>query len=244
VALAIKSGLPAIYGDREFVNVGGLMSYGANTQDLYKRVAFYVDKILKGAKPGELPMERPTKFEFVINLKAAKQIGLTIPPNLLARADNVIKWNQPWGETMNRKIFCVAFVAMLFALSFPAEAQQTKKVARIGILIGSSSTATDAFRQGLTDLGYVEGKNIAIEYRSAKGQLDCIPELAAELVRLKVDVIVVSSNPVIIALKKAPQTIPIVMTVVADPVGAGWQGDQVSEEAKRRRQDWTDFSVN
>jgi ABC-type uncharacterized transport system substrate-binding protein len=91
VALAIKSGLPAIYGDREFVNVGGLMSYGANTQDLYKRVAFYVDKILKGAKPGELPMERPTKFEFVINLKAAQQIGLTIPQKVLVKADKVIK---------------------------------------------------------------------------------------------------------------------------------------------------------
>jgi putative tryptophan/tyrosine transport system substrate-binding protein len=91
VKLAAKSGLPAIYGLREFVDAGGLMSYAANTSDMYRRAAAFVDKILKGAKPADLPVEQPTKFEFVINLKAAKQIGLTIPPNVLARADKVIK---------------------------------------------------------------------------------------------------------------------------------------------------------
>jgi putative ABC transport system substrate-binding protein len=89
--LAVKSRLSAIYSDREYVEAGGLMSYGANLADLYRRAATYVDKILKGAKPAELPVEQPMKFEFVINLKAAKQIGLTIPPNVLARADRVIK---------------------------------------------------------------------------------------------------------------------------------------------------------
>jgi putative ABC transport system substrate-binding protein len=91
VKLAAKSRLPAIYGFREFVDAGGLMSYAANTSDMYRRAAAFVDKILKGAKPADLPVEQPTKFEFVINLKAAKQIGLTIPPNVLARADKVIK---------------------------------------------------------------------------------------------------------------------------------------------------------
>jgi putative ABC transport system substrate-binding protein len=86
-----KRRLPAIYSQRGYVDAGGLMSYGTNFADQYRRTATYVDKILKGAKPADLPVEQPTKFEFVINLKAAKQIGLTIPPNVLARADKVIK---------------------------------------------------------------------------------------------------------------------------------------------------------
>jgi ABC-type uncharacterized transport system substrate-binding protein len=88
--LAIKSRLPAIYDDRAYVEANGLMSYGTNLADLQRRAAVFVDKILKGAKPADLPVEQPTKFELVINLKAAKQIGLTIPPNVLARADKVI----------------------------------------------------------------------------------------------------------------------------------------------------------
>jgi putative tryptophan/tyrosine transport system substrate-binding protein len=91
VDLAVKYRLPAIYPQREFVDEGGLMSYGAEWVDLYRRAAHYVDKILKGAKPADLPVQQATKFEFVINLKAAKQIGLTIPPDLLARANQVIK---------------------------------------------------------------------------------------------------------------------------------------------------------
>ena len=89
--LAVKSRLPAIYSRAENVDAGGLMSYGVSVTDLFRRAATYVDKILKGAKPGDLPVEQPKKFEFVINLKAAKQIGLTIPPNVLARADRVIR---------------------------------------------------------------------------------------------------------------------------------------------------------
>jgi putative ABC transport system substrate-binding protein len=89
--LAVEHHLPVIYDDREFVEAGGLMSYGTNLAELYRRAAYYVDKIIKGAKPAELPVEQPKKFEFVINLKTAKQIGLTIPPNVLARADRVIR---------------------------------------------------------------------------------------------------------------------------------------------------------
>jgi putative ABC transport system substrate-binding protein len=91
VELAAKTRLPVIYESLAFVEAGGLMSYGARLSDLYRRAVVYVDKILKGAKPADLPVEQPTKFELVVNLKAAKDIGVTIPPNVLARADKVIK---------------------------------------------------------------------------------------------------------------------------------------------------------
>jgi putative ABC transport system substrate-binding protein len=91
VELAGKYRLPAIYFQKEFVDEGGLMSYGVDFDDQYRKAAHYVDKILKGAKPADLPVQQATKFEFVINLKAAKQIGLTIPPEVLARANKVVK---------------------------------------------------------------------------------------------------------------------------------------------------------
>ncbi len=90
-AFAIKSRLPSMYDARDAVDVGGLMFYGADVMEMYERVASFVDKILKGRKPADLPVEQPTKFELVVNLKTAKQIGLTIPPNVLARADKVIR---------------------------------------------------------------------------------------------------------------------------------------------------------
>jgi len=91
VGFALKSRLPSMYASKEYVDAGGLMAYGADEADSYRRVAYYVDRILKGAKPADLPVEQARKFELVINLKTAKQISLTIPPNVLARADKVIK---------------------------------------------------------------------------------------------------------------------------------------------------------
>jgi putative ABC transport system substrate-binding protein len=91
VELAAKSRLPVMYDQKEFSKVGGLMSYGPDVDANFRRAAVYVDKILKGTKPADIPVEQPMKFEFVINLNAAKQIGLTIPPNVLVRADRVIR---------------------------------------------------------------------------------------------------------------------------------------------------------
>jgi putative ABC transport system substrate-binding protein len=88
---ALKNRLPSLYSSREVVDAGGLMSYGADNAESYRRVAYFVGRILKGAKPADLPVEQPTKFELVINLKTAKQIGLTIPPEVLARANRLIR---------------------------------------------------------------------------------------------------------------------------------------------------------
>jgi ABC-type uncharacterized transport system substrate-binding protein len=90
-SFALKNRLPSVFSNREGVEAGGLMSYGADLAESFRRVAYFVDRILKGAKPSDLPVEQPTKFELVINLKTAKQIGLTIPPNVLARANRLIK---------------------------------------------------------------------------------------------------------------------------------------------------------
>ncbi|MDP2605215.1 MAG: ABC transporter substrate-binding protein [Deltaproteobacteria bacterium] len=127
---------------------------------------------------------------------------------------------------MSKTIICLALSAMLFALCFPAQAQQRTKVPRIGNLHGASPSAAsariEAFRQGLRELQYVEGKNIVIEYRYAEGKLDRLPALAAELVRLKVDIIVTAGPLPTRAAKEATTTIPIVMTNDPDPVGTGF----------------------
>jgi putative ABC transport system substrate-binding protein len=127
---------------------------------------------------------------------------------------------------MNRNIFWIALVAVLLGLSFSVEAQQPRKVPRIGYLTGASFSAIsnrrEEFLQGLRDLGYVEGKNILIEWRSSEGKIDGLPALAAELVRLKVDVIVTGGSSATRPAKEATLTIPIVMTQDNDPVGTGF----------------------
>jgi ABC-type uncharacterized transport system substrate-binding protein len=126
---------------------------------------------------------------------------------------------------MSKKVFCLALGAMLLALSFPAQAQQPTKVPRVGIIYSGSPSAAaplrDSFQQGLGELGYIEGQNIKIDYRFGDGREDRIPEFAAELVRLKVDVIVAFSHRVALTLKKTVTAIPVVFAMVNDPVGVG-----------------------
>ena len=126
---------------------------------------------------------------------------------------------------MTKKVVCLALGAMFLGVSFPAQAQQPKKVPRIGFLGGASASfyaaRTNAFRQGLNELGYTEGKNIDIEYRYAEGKFDRLPDLAAELVGLKLDVIVAAPTPSVLAAKKASATTPIVFASVVDPVASG-----------------------
>src|SRR5438094_10453609 len=127
---------------------------------------------------------------------------------------------------MNRRIFSLALCAVLFPLCLPVKAQQPKKVPRIGFLSATSPSAiaarVEAFRRGLRELGYVEGKNIVIEWRYAEGKLDRLGELAAELVRLKVDVIVSAGPPPTRTAKQATATIPVVMAFDSDPIANGF----------------------
>src|SRR5215475_207398 len=138
----------------------------------------------------------------------------------------IVKRQRTVGNSKKLRLVLYILSAALFALCQFAEAQQpVKKVPRIGFLIGSSPSANtariDAFRQGLRELGYLEEKNIVIEYRWAEGKFDRLPELAAELVHLKVDVIISAGSPNTRAAKEATKTIPIVMTQESDPVGSG-----------------------
>ena len=128
---------------------------------------------------------------------------------------------------MSKNVFCLALCAMLFALSVPAEAQQPKKIPRIGFVTTEGDPKApglrvEAFRQGLRDLGYIEGKNISLELSYVEGKSDRIPSLVAELVQLKVDLLVLGSQPAIRAAKEATKTIPIVMVTTQDPVAAGY----------------------
>src|SRR5262245_15547382 len=129
------------------------------------------------------------------------------------------------GKNMKRKIIVLTLFAFLVALSSPVYPQQTRKIFRIGYLDNStafgSAVLVDAFRQELSKLGWIEGKNITIEYRFAEQKTERLPELAADLVRLKVDLIVATDTPSALAAKSASTTIPIVMTNVGDPVAAG-----------------------
>src|SRR5262245_9736816 len=205
--LAAKNRLPAMYPHSRFSDAGGLMSYGPNLPDQYRRLAYFVDRIFKGAKPAELPVEQPTKFELVINLKTAKALGLTIPSNVLVWADRVIGH----GGQMPEKTM---------ATTYSSESQRRTNIPRIGVLSpGCGGPGLNEFRQGLRDFGYGDGQNIIIEYRCAEGDDGRLPALAAELLRMNVHIIVATNPRSGLAAQRLTSTIPIVVAGIGNPVG-------------------------
>ena len=217
IALAARHSIPTAYPWREAPAAGGLVSYGTSLTDAYRLAGVYTGRILGGAKPADLPVQQSTKFELVINLKTAKALGLDSPADA-ARA-------RRRGDRMKRREFITLLGGAAAAWPLAARAQQPSRVPKIGYLSPVSASsgflAYEMFRQGLRELGYVDGTNIVIEYRFADGQFDRLPALAAELVQLKVDVIVTAVTQASLAARDATKTIPIVIAGVSDPVGSG-----------------------
>jgi putative ABC transport system substrate-binding protein len=209
ISLAAQFRIPTIYPYRYFAEEGGLLSYGVNTSDVFRRAAEYVSRILRGAKPADLPVQAPTKFELVINLGAAKALGLVMPRALLAKRRS--------GNRVKRRQF-IGLVGGAAAWPLTASAQRSGgKIVTIGILAIEPWPPIDTFRHALNDLGYIEGKNVRFEYRYAKGHNERLPELANDLVGLNVDVIVTWGTDAVLAAKQATTTIPIVMGAIGDP---------------------------
>jgi putative tryptophan/tyrosine transport system substrate-binding protein len=207
--LAAKNRMPTMYPESRFTDAGGLMSYGPNLPNLYRRAAFYVDKILKGAKPADLPVEQPTKFELVINLKTAKTLGLTISSKMLMWADRVIG---DGGQMPEKSV----------TTTYSSEGQRSAQIRRIGVLMaGSGNPDLEVFRQKLGELGWIDGQNIAFEYRGADGNDERFPALAAELLRLNVDIIVANSTRGARAAQQLTKTTPIVTTAIPGPLESG-----------------------
>ena len=215
--LAMGARLPAIYNARDHVEAGGLMSYGPNFPELYRRAADFVDRILRGAKPGDIPVEQPTNFDFVINLKTAKALGLDFA------ADTARPRRR--GDRMKRAASSSRCSAARRRRGRSAAQAQQPAMPVIGYLsptsFGVLSERLRGLHQGLKEVGYIVGENVAIEYRWSEGQYDQLPAMAAELVRKQVSVIVAGANAATFAAKAATTTIPIVFLLAEDPVQLG-----------------------
>src|SRR5262245_25157358 len=200
-ALALQHGLPSMFTDKIYAEAGGLMSYGPDLSIAFRRAADYVDRIAKGAKPADLPIEQPTSFVLTLNLKTARALSLDVPPTLLARAA---------------------------AWPLVARAQQGERMRRIGILLPAAADDSrlqawvGAFLQGLALSGWTIGRNVRIDTRWAGADAAEIRRHAAELVALAPDVILAQGASAVGPLLQATRTVPIVFPVVVDPVGAGF----------------------
>jgi putative ABC transport system substrate-binding protein len=214
-ALAAARRLPTL-GSLQLVKNGGLVGYGVDFNAMWRLAAYFVDKIFKGANPGDLPIEQATHFHTIVNLKTAKTIGVDIPPAAAGRRER--------GDRMRRR----EFIAWLGAAATPgawplsAPAQPTK-IPRVGyVWFGrpDPNVGLAGLRQGLADRGYVLGRNLLLEERYAEGDRARVPGLIAELLALDVDVLVTGTSGTILAARKATTMVPIV-GVAADWVGSG-----------------------
>ncbi len=218
--LAIRYAIPTVSWTRGDVVAGALLSYGSDLAAIYRAKGVYVGKILKGAKPADLPVQRPTRFDLAINLKTGEG----------ARPDRPAIDPRPRrrGHRMRRRDLILGLGGAAADWPRAARAQQ-KAMPVIGFLGGFNPTMKAqieleqaAFRQGLSETGYVEGQNVVIEYRRGEGHLDRLPALAADLVARKVDVIVTQGGDASsLAAKNATSTIPILFHTASDPVAIG-----------------------
>ena len=181
--MAARYRLPTVYPWRSFAEVGGLLSYGVDLADNFRRAAAYVDRILKGEKPADRPVQAPTKYELVINLKTAKALGFTVPDHA--------HFHRRQGDRMRRREF-ILLIGPAAVWPLAARAQQSTMPV-IGFLSSRSPNefagVIGAFRQGLQETGFAEGQNVVIAFRWAEGAYDRLPKLAADLVGLKVTVL-------------------------------------------------------
>ena len=216
IALAERYRLPAVYPFRFFVSDGGLISYGPDAVDQYRRAAGYVDRILKGEKPAGLPVEQSTKVALVINLKTAKALGLD-------GAADAARARRRGDRMISRREF-ITLLSGAAAAGWPLAAKAQQAMPVVGILgISAPDTIGDRlrmFRLGLKEAGYIDGENLVIEYRWTENQFDRLPELVADFVRKRVAVITTVAGASL-AAKLATTSIPIVFIATEDPVRLG-----------------------